>query len=224
MITLTPKIKETHPGYRHGIMVMRNVKNPPAHAVLDSEKKNLEERLRARYAKCGRAELRAQEPLCRYDAYYKSYGSTYHVMLQLESVAHKAKALPSVAALVEAMFMSELKNMLLTAGHDFSVLRPPLTLHAAEGVESFTTINGSDKTLSRNDIYMLDGDGIIGSILNGPDRRTRITPATTDVLFSVFAPCGISEELIQDHLKDIAANVSVIAPEATIERLEIITV
>ena len=58
-----------------------------------------------------------------YAAYYERFNKTYHVQLQLESVALKGKSIPRVSALVEAMFMAELENLLLTAGHDLDVVQ-----------------------------------------------------------------------------------------------------
>lgn len=41
---------------------------------------------------------------------------------------------------------------------------------------------------------MADGEGVISTVLFGPDQRTRITPGTTDVLFAAYAPTGVTEE------------------------------
>lgn len=49
---------------------------------------------------------------------------------------------------------------------------------------------------------------------DGPDRRTRITPETGDVLFAVYAPAGVGENAVRDHLEDIRANVLLVAPGA----------
>ena len=59
----------------------------------------------------------------------------------------KGKSLPNVAALVEAMFVAELKNMLLTAGHDADKLDGDLTLDIANGAETYQLMSGVDQTL-----------------------------------------------------------------------------
>jgi hypothetical protein len=61
-----------------------------------------------------------------YADYYRAYGKTYHVSAQWESVAVKGKAIPRRAALVEAMYMAELKNLILTAGHDLASIALPV--------------------------------------------------------------------------------------------------
>jgi hypothetical protein len=63
-------------------------------------------------------------------------------------------------------------------------------------------------------MMMVDGEGIISTVLHGPDERTRIRPETRDVLFAAYAPVGIGEEEVRHHLVDIRANVLLVAPHA----------
>ncbi len=154
-----------------------------------------------------------------YVAYYAKFKKTYHVLLQLESVALKGKPLPRVAALVEAMFMAELKNQLLTAGHDLDSLREPIQLDVAKGGEHYTLLNGKEETLKAGDMFIADAEGVTSSILYGPDYRTRITPETRNVLFTVYAPPGIDHFAVRHHLEDIQTYVRLIAPEARTELL-----
>lgn len=92
---------------------MRGVRNPEHNPALEAAKRRLEKDLRA-----GAGGPAADRILRAYLDYYRARGSTYHVKAQQESVALKGKPLPRRAALVEAMFMAELKNLILTAGHD----------------------------------------------------------------------------------------------------------
>ena len=101
-----------------------------------------------------RADLAALASIQAYTAYYKRFNKTYHVLLQLESVAFKGRSIPRVAALVEAMFMAELNNQLLTAGHDLDVLRLPVTVGIAAGNEQYTMLNGREQALANGDMFM----------------------------------------------------------------------
>ncbi|MBF8281343.1 MAG: hypothetical protein HW378_258, partial [Anaerolineales bacterium] len=116
MLIVSEAWQTNYPGASQGILVMRNVANPEHHPALEKLKTELEEQLRARFAGYDKAALTALPSVQPYVAYYGQFKKTYHVLLQLESVALKGKPLPRVAALVEAMFMAELKNQLLTAG------------------------------------------------------------------------------------------------------------
>ena len=221
MFIVSEAWKKAYPGAAVGVLAMRNVVNPEGHAVLDKRKEELENQLRSRFSDCDRAALKALPTLQAYEAYYKRYKKTYHVQLQLESVVFKGKAIPRVAALVEAMFMAELKNLLLTAGHDLESVQRPVKLDVAEGSERYVRLNGEEKELTPGDMMIADAQGVISCVLYGPDHRTRIIPETRQVLFTVYAPPGIGEQAVYDHLRDIQANVLLVAPEADVELLKV---
>jgi DNA/RNA-binding domain of Phe-tRNA-synthetase-like protein len=213
--------KQTYPGAAVGLLAMQDVANPEGHAALDQRKEALEEALRSRFASCDRASLRELPVLKAYHSYYKRFDKTYHVQLQLESLVFKGKPIPRVAALVECMFMAELKNQLLTAMHDIDVLDLPVRLDVADGSEKFIAYNGEEKVLKPGDMYIADRQGVISSIIYGPDQRTRIRPETRRALFTVYAPPGIDENAVWEHLGDIQANVRLITPEAKTEAMEV---
>ena len=58
-------------------------------------------------------------------------------------------------------------------------------------------------------------------VADGPDERTCITPETRNAVFTVYAPPGVDPAAVQTHLKDIQDNVRRVAPDATLERLEV---
>jgi DNA/RNA-binding domain of Phe-tRNA-synthetase-like protein len=204
-----------------GILAMSDVTNPPYHARLEDRKQQLQAELRARFAGQDRRAIAALPTIQAYNAYYKSFKKTHHVQLQLESIAFKGKSLPSVAALVEAMFMAEIKNLLLTAGHDLDSLRLPITLDVATGQESYMLLRGQEQVTKAGDMLMVDQAGVISSILYGPDQRTPITANTRCVLFAVYAPPGIEAATVHDHLEDIRQYVWCVSPAAKIELLEV---
>src|SRR3990172_6233737 len=138
MLTVTEAFKSAYPDAAMGILVMREVANPAHHPELEARKAALEDELRARFARHDRAALSALASIQPYVAYYGRFKKSYHVLLQLESVALKRRSLPRVAALVEAMFMAELKNQLLTAGHDGDTRRVLFAVYAPPGIEHAT--------------------------------------------------------------------------------------
>ena len=221
MFIVSEAWKTAYPGAAVGVLVMRNVVNPEIHAALDKRKEELDGQLRSRFSDYDRAALKALPTIQAYNDYYKRYKKTYHVQLQLESVVFKGKSIPRVAALVEAMFMAELKNLLLTAGHDLEAVQMPVKIDVAEGSERYVRLNGQEQALKPGDMTIADAEDVISCVLYGPDRRTRITPETRQVLFTVYAPPGIGEQAVHDHLRDIQANVLLVAPKAAVELLEV---
>ena len=204
------------PGAVVGALVMRGVSNPEHSPGLEAAKRRLEEALRG-----GEPDAGVERVLGAYVDYYRARGKTYHVKAQRESVARKGKPIPRRAALVEAMFMAELANLALTAGHDLDALDGPLRADATAHGLRYTLLGGAEAVLDGGDMMMTDGAGIVSSVLRGPDQRTRITPETSSVLFAVYAPPGVGERVVREHLEDIRANVELIAPAA--DTVELVT-
>lgn len=205
------------PGAVVGALVMHDVRNPQHSPALEGAKQQLEDELRA-------ALPAATEPVLQaYTDYYRRHGKTYHVKAQRESVTLRGKPIPSQAALVEAMYMAELRNLILTAGHDLDALAPPVRVDIAREGDRYTLLNGTEAALKQGDMAMADGAGVISSILRGPDRRTRITCDTDSVLFAAYAPAGIGEATVRRHLDDIRRNVELVAADARAEVLVTLT-
>jgi DNA/RNA-binding domain of Phe-tRNA-synthetase-like protein len=219
MFTVTSNWKQMYPGAHLGVLVMKNVANPSQHPKLDLVKRELEADLRALFK--DRSELKLVEPIRAYRSYYSRFDKTYHVLQQLESVIFKGKQIPAVSALVECMFIEELRNSLLTAGHDFDLVKAPVTLDVATKDEHYTRLNGQDQTVKPDDMIIKDSIGIISSLIYGPDQRTRITHSTHNVLFTVYGVPGIGSKIVTQHLEGIEANVKIVAPEASTDLLKI---
>ena len=221
MFEVTSAWKSAFPGAYAGVLVMRNVSNPAHHVELEKQKAELEEGLRAQFAGQDRAGIESHPVLQVYAEYYKRFKKTYHVQLQLESIVLKGKSIPTVASLVECMFMAEVKNMLLTAGHDLDTLQLPLTLDVTTGNESYVLLRGENQIVKAGDMMISDQAGIISDVIYGPDQRTQITAETRNVVFTVYVPAGIDEQAIMQHLQDIRDYVLIIAPQAEVELLNV---
>jgi DNA/RNA-binding domain of Phe-tRNA-synthetase-like protein len=221
MFEVTSAWKSTYPEALVGVLVMRAVSNPAHDPALENRKAALEEGLRSQFAGQDRTTIASHPILRAYGEYYRQFKKTYHIQLQLESIVLKGKSIPSVAALVEAMFMAEMKDLLLTAGHDLDALHLPLTLDVATGSERYTLLRGEDQVLKAGDMRISDQAGIISSILYGPDQRTQISPDTRNVIFTVYAPPGIDKQTVVQHLQGIKENVMVFASQAQVELLNV---
>lgn len=221
MFEVTSAWKSAFPGAHVGVLAMRDVTNPAHDIALEKLKAELEAGLREQFKGQDRAALSSYPVLQVYGEYYKRFKKTYHVQLQLESIVMKGKSIPSVATLVEAMFMAEIRNMLLTAGHDLDILQLPLTLDVSNGTETYTLMRGESQTLKPGDMFIRDTAGIVSDIIYGPDQRTQINANTRNVVFTVYVPAGIDEQLVTHHLQDIRDYVLVISPNAQVELLQV---
>lgn len=221
MLEVTPAWRSTFPDAYVGILVVRSVSNPDQHSELEQRKAELEDQLRSQFSGQNRAALSAHPILQAYSNYYKRFKKTYHVQLQLESIAWKGKSIPSMPALVESMFMAEMKSLLLTAGHDLDTLSLPLVLDVSTGIERYTLMRGEEQILKPGDMMISDQNGVISSIIYGPDWRTQITANTRNAVFTVYAPTGIGEQAVQQNLMDIQETILTFSPGAQVELLRV---
>jgi DNA/RNA-binding domain of Phe-tRNA-synthetase-like protein len=215
-LEVDPRWREAHPGASVGLIAMRGVTNPASNDSLNDLAAALESDVRSRLGSADRETIRAMPPLPAYAAYYKRWGQRYHVAMQLESVAQKGKALPRVAALVEAMFIAELRNLLLTAGHDLDALELPIRLTVGTG-ESFRAPNGQETSVKPGDMVIADARGrVLSAIITGPSDVARICPETASTLFYTYAPPGVDAAFVSAHLNEIERNVRLISPDAEV--------
>ncbi len=205
-----------------GVLGMHGLENPDLDIALQGRAAQLEAQIQARFAGSDRTKLVATPTLSAYASYYKRFGKTYHVQLQLESVLFKGKPIVGPCVIVQAMFMAELKNQLLTAGHDLEAVQGGIVVDVSMGTERYTLLGGREQALKAGDMFIRDEESILSSILHGPDQRTRITTQTRAAIFTTYAPPGILEAVLQTHLSDLEANVRLFSPHAEVEMCEVV--
>jgi hypothetical protein len=82
-------------------------------------------------------------------------------------------------------------------------------------------MRGQPQQVKAGDMMIVDGEGIISNIIYGPDQRTQIQPGTRNVIYTVYAPGGISEQAVTEHLQDIERYVRLFSPDARMEMLQV---
>ena len=94
---VTERWHTSFPGAHVGVLLICRVDNAGHTTSLDTRKREVENELRKAFVGRTRAELLEHEVLQAYHNFYRAFGNTYHVQLQLESVIHKNKPLPNVS-------------------------------------------------------------------------------------------------------------------------------
>ena len=212
MVTIDVSASQAFPGVKTGLLAMRHV--VPSAPLSPSVITDAMEEIRRRYGHWDRAGLKALYPIKSYVDYYRKFGYSYHVLAQLESVLKGKKQFQTQPGLLQAMFITEVESMLLTAGHDLARLQTPLQLKAAAGGETYLSISGKETAAVPGDLMICDGNSIISSILRGPDSKSRITAETTDVLFTLYAPPAVTNEYLTQTLSALAERISTGSPSA----------
>lgn len=216
VIRIDPDVDDAWPGAGAGVLLVHGLRGREPSAGLETKRSEVESRLRATYSGQDKAAIAQSEPFPAYAAFYKRFKKTYHVLLQLESVALKGRDIASPNGLVTAMFMAELETGLLSAGHDAEALQLPLRMAVARGGESFVTMGGEEKRLKPGDLFMADAAGIVSSIIYGPDQRTRLGPASDSALFTCYAVPCVSKEAVLRHLQLLGSYLRLLEPPAEV--------
>jgi len=214
MLQVSEMWRQSFPGASVGLLVLDQVRNPTFSEALEAQKRAVEQDLREKFV--DRQSLVNNPVMCAYAGYYKKFAKTYHVQQQLESVVFKGRSIPTVAGLVEAMFMAELNSGLLTAGHDWQALQQPLTLDVTGPDEQYVLMNGKLQAVKAGDMRINDAAGIISSIIYGPDQRTCILSSTQKVAYVVYAPAGIGQDSVFQHLSEIHRYVNLFCSNAAV--------
>ena len=219
---LTDRWREGYPEAFMGVLVLNDLTLEDSGSKFHSIRAELERELRVRYSGFDRAKLKALPAIRAYDDFYHGFKKTYHLLLQLESILG-GKSIPAGNPLVSAMFMAELDDLLLTAGHDLDQLSGAIQFDVAAGGESYEAMNGEQQTLKTNDLFTADEQGVISSVIYGPDRRTRILPTTTAALFTTYGVPGITREQALVHLQRLSDLIQTLSPQVKQDQLEVVT-
>lgn len=217
-ISATDDWRRAHPGATIGLLELSAVDNTHPSASLQQRQREVEARLRQRYAGYSRHAFLALPVMSAYERYFKRFNKTYHVQLQVESIVLKGKSLPGVSPLVDANFAAEVETLVLTAGHDAAKLPGPIAIDVSRDGDQITQMNGLTRAIRAGDMVMRDANGVSCSILYGQDNRSPISPGTTHVLYVAYAPAGVPAETIESQLDKIVENIRLFSPAAIVEQ------
>jgi len=214
MITASAAVEASYPGTFFGLMVIEGILNDPENPAFEEKKAALEEELRRRHLGKTRKDISREDPFEAYERYFRKFGQGYPVLHQVETVALKGKPLSSPSPLVAAAFMAELGNGFLTAGYDLDKVSLPLLLDVSRGGETYRAMGGRPRSLPKGDMFLSDREGVLSSIIYGPDARSYITPGTTRALFSIYGVPSVPAGRIRAHLEEIGELVALLSPGA----------
>jgi DNA/RNA-binding domain of Phe-tRNA-synthetase-like protein len=201
-----------------GLLELSGVENTTPSPLLNQRKRQVEARLRQAYGGYRRSDFLALPVMAAYQSYYRRFDKTYHVLLQVESIALKGKNLPQVSPLVDANFLAEVETLVLTAGHDADKLVQPVMIDVSRPDDTLTDMSGITRPIRSGDMVMRDSLGICCTILYGQDNRSPITTGTRHVLYVSYAPPGVPAEVVAAQLDQIEQNVRLFAPGAELEQ------
>ena len=104
---------------------------------------------------------------------------------------------PRYSLFVDSHFMAEMCAGILVAVTDFNKFEGNLSLDVADDNEICAGMGGREFVTKKGEIVLRDDKEIVCVLCQGADEKTRVTPATENVLFYAYAVPGIE----RPHLK-----------------------
>jgi DNA/RNA-binding domain of Phe-tRNA-synthetase-like protein len=116
--------------------------------------------------------------------------------------AIRKKGLPTTGVLIQTLLFAEMSTGLLMGAQNAAAIKGDLVYDLAAAGESFKGMR-SEVSCRENEIVVRDGDGIIASLLQGPDHRTRLLKDSVDLVFLVFSVPGITIDDVEHGIEVI---------------------
>ena len=222
-ISATAEWRAVHPGAAIGLLELSGLENGRGSAELDDRKRRTEARVRERYRGFTRQEFLSLPVMAAYARYFKRFGKTYHVLLQLESIVLRGKNLPAVSPLVDASFAAEVETLVLTAGHDVRKLDGEVFIDVArDGDQLSPMTGGAPKAIPAGDMIMRGAHGVCCSVIYGQDNRSPLTADSSHVLYVAYAPPGVPDDVVEAHLRLIEEHARLVSRLAVTEQRRVL--
>jgi DNA/RNA-binding domain of Phe-tRNA-synthetase-like protein len=133
-----------------------------------------------------------------FESFFTQNGFRSPLADQLKHI--QEKGLPGGSPLVKALLLSEMSSGLLMGAQDAAAIRGPLVCDLAEEGETFRGMR-TEVLCRKGEIVLRDSEGIIATLFQGPDRRTRLNKDTKDVAFFIFSVPGISDGDVKEGME-----------------------
>jgi DNA/RNA-binding domain of Phe-tRNA-synthetase-like protein len=108
---------------------------------------------------------------------------------------------PIVNLYIDAHILAEMVHGILMAIQDLDRFRGEWRLDLAHEGETFQGVSGKPIRCKEGEIVLRDEEGMVCSLFQGPDFRTRVEPASREIVVYVFTAPGIQEEQVSDGLQ-----------------------
>ncbi len=140
-----------------------------------------------------------EERIYLYDQFFKDWGYPCPLPNHLRRAIEMG--FPIVNLYIDTHIISEISHGILMAIQDLDRFEGEWELDLAKEGETFQSVSGRTIFCKEGEIILRDGLGIVCSLFQGPDFRTRIGNLSRNIVVYVFSAPGIEEEYMSDGIK-----------------------
>jgi len=211
--SISQKYQAAYPDVGFGLTLISGCRDDENPSGFDHYKRKLLRKMRKRETLA-----RISERIEIYAGFFQRFGFECPLTKHLKRTINSG--FPRYSLFVDAHFMAEMCAGILVAVTDFNKFEGKLTLDVAAENETCAGMGGRRFVTRKGEIVLRDDREIVCLLCQGADEKTRVSPASENVLFYAYAVPGIAREYLKDGLS-IAADAMVEFGGGNIEFLTI---
>ena len=143
--------------------------------------------------------VQLEERINHYDQFFKEWG--YLCPLPGHFKRTIEMGFPIINLYIDTHIIAEMCHGILMAIQDLDRFKGEWKLDLAQGGETFQGVSGKMIRCKEDEIVLRDKEGIVCSLFQGPDFKTRVEPASKNIVIYIFTAPGIQEEPVSDALR-----------------------
>jgi len=143
--------------------------------------------------------VQIEERINLYDQFFKEWGYPCPLPGHLKRTIEMG--FPIVNLFIDAHIIAEMNHGILMAIQDLDRFQGEWRLDLANEGEKFKGVSGNMILCKEEEIVLRDEEGIVCSLFQGPDFRTRIETSSKNIVVYVFTAPGIQEEYVANGLQ-----------------------
>ena len=140
-----------------------------------------------------------EERINLYDQFFKEWG--YPCPLPSHFKRTIEMGFPIVNLYIDTHIIAEMCHGILMAIQDLDRFQGEWKLDLAQEGETFQGVSGKMIRCKEDEIVLRDKEGIVCSLFQGPDFKTRVEPASKNIVVYIFTASGVQEEHVSNGLQ-----------------------
>jgi DNA/RNA-binding domain of Phe-tRNA-synthetase-like protein len=140
-----------------------------------------------------------EERIDLYDQFFKEWG--YPCPLPGHFKRTIEMGFPIVNLFIDTHIIAEMCHGILMAIQDLNRFRGEWRLDLTNEGETFQGVSGKMIRCKEGEIVLRDEEGIVCSLFQGPDFRTRIDGSSKNIVVYVFTAPGVQEEQVSNGIQ-----------------------
>jgi len=140
-----------------------------------------------------------EERIHVYDQFFKDWGYPCPLPGHLKRTVEMG--FPINNLYIDSHIIAEMFHGILMAIQDLDQFRGEWKLDLAQEGETFQGVSGKMIRCKEDEIVLRDGEGLVCSLFQGPDFRTRVETSCKNIVVYVFTAPGIQEEHVSNGLQ-----------------------